>query len=372
MSTSDIDLMLAEKGNPCVSIVISTHQYTKDRMQNPELIQKAILKARKQLANSAWPKEKVRQLENRFNLILERIDFIRLQEGLAIFISPNILKVYLLPFPVKEKVIVGHSFEIRDLVYYAQFLRPYYLLAVSKKKTRLFKGTGRDLQELTNDDFPRDYVEEYEYARPSLGSPSSPSLKAFEKDKSVVQETRLKSFLKSADQTLDKYLKGDALLFVAGVAEETASFEKVTQHLEKLAGKIDGNYDFDAIHPLAETAWKKMKDVVRASNEELLVRLQDEIGRKLAAVGIRHAWTAANEGKGLILLLEKDYDVMAYHYPDDRSEIFLSSPGGKTEVIVDAADDLIEIVREKGGAVVIVENGELDKFQHVALLLRYE
>ncbi|MEX1238930.1 MAG: hypothetical protein WEB30_04405 [Cyclobacteriaceae bacterium] len=371
MNTSDIDLMLSEKGNPCISMIIPTHRYTRDRMQNPELIEKAIQKARKLLADSTWPKEKIRQLENKFELILQRIDLIRLQEGLAIFISPNTLKVHLLPFPVKEKVVVGQKFEMRNLFYFAQFLQPYYLLVVSKKRIRLLKGTGGDLQELTNDDFPRQYVEEYEYAPPSIGSSSSAGLKAFERDKSIVQETRLKSFLRRADQILNKYLKEDTLLFVAGVEEELVSFEQVSHHLNHLAGRIPGNYDFNAIHPLAEIAWKKMKEVVRASNKELLMELQEEIGTKMAAVGIRNVWHAAMEGKGLALLLEKDYEVIAYRNREDKSEIFLTAAGEKSEIVVDAAGELIEMVREKGGKVVILENGELEEYQNIAMILRY-
>lgn len=371
MNTSDIDLMLAEKGNPCISIVIPTHQYTRDRMQNPALIEKAIQKAKMFLANSAWPKEKIAQLESRFDSVLENIDYIRLQEGLAIFISPNVSQIHLLPFQVKEKVVVGQKFELRDLIYYAQFLNPYFVLAVSKKKVRLFKGTGRDLQEVTNNDFPRSYVEEYEYERPAIASSASTSLKAFERDKSIVQEMRIKHFFKDADETLSRYLKDDTRLFVAGVQEELANFQAISHHIENLTGKIEGNYDFDAIHPLAETAWKKMKEAIHESHKHLLAKANEDVGRNMVAEGIVNVWRAAVLGQGLTLLVEKDYGVMAYHHPENNAEIHLTPPAARHEILVNAADALIEIVREKGGKIVILENGELEALGHVAMFLRY-
>lgn len=371
MNTSDIDMMLAEKGNPCISIVIPTARFTRERMQNPELIERALLRAKQLLTNSAWPTDKIMALNAKLDSMLDKIGYIRFQEGLAIFISPNVFKITLLPFPVKEKVILGKTFEIRDLIYFGQFLKPYYLLTISKKRVRLFKGSGHDLQEIINNDFPKQYIEEYEYARPSIGSSSS-ALKDFERDKSILQETRQKSFFKQADDTLIKYIREDTPLFVAGVGEELANFEHVTHHVKNIAGKIAGNYDIDAVHPLAESAWKQIKEIVKASHDELLLKLHEDVGKRLAVDGIRDVWKAAKEGKGLTLLLEKDYQVTAYRDPLSDSNIYLTPPVGKYEVITDAADDVIEVVKEKGGNVVIVENGELKNFERVAMILRYQ
>jgi hypothetical protein len=371
MYTSDIDLMLAEKGNPCLSIVIPTNRYSQGRMQNSQLIEKAVQRAKKLLANGAWPKDNIRQLETKLNVILERIDEIRLLEGLAIFISPHISKIYLLPFAVKDKVMLSKHFEIRDILYFSQFLKLYYLLAISKKRVRLFKGSGQDLQEIKNNDFPKQYQEEYEYDRPSIGSSSSTSLKGFERDKSMVQETRMESFFKQADETLIKYLKEDMPLFVAGVNEEIINYEHISHHTKQIAGKIPGNYDIDAVHPLAEEAWNQIKAHVKASHAELLFRLQEGFGKQLAVDGIRNVWKAAKEGKGLTLLIEKDYQVTVYHDPLKDSQISLTPPVEKHNIIVDAADDVIEIVKEKGGNIVIVENGDLKSFDHIAMILRY-
>lgn len=371
MNQSDIERMLNEKGNPCISIILPTARYTRARMQNPELIQKAILKAGSLLTHSAWPKDQVINLQSKLQSLLDKIDYMRLQDGLAIFISPNIFRIHLLPFSVKEKVILGRRFEIRDLLYFAQVLKPYYLLAISKKRARLFKGSGRDLQEIINSDFPKKYTEEYEYARPSIGSSSSPGLKAFERDKSVMEDTRTKAFFRQADDTLKKYLTDEVPLFIAGVEEELVDFELLTRHAKKIAGRITGNYDIDAVHPLAETAWKRIIEHETSAHQKLLNKFEEGIGTRLAVDGIRDVWRSAKEGKGLVLLLEKDYLQRAYLKPGNDSHLFLTPPPDPYEIIPDAADDVIQIVREKGGDVAILENGALRKFQHIALLLRY-
>lgn len=371
MNKPDLDMLFSEKGNPCLSLLIPTHRYTRARIQNPELIKQAISKAKELLYHSAWPKDKIKDMESKLDSTFEKIDYIRMQEGLAIYISANICKIFLLPFPIKEKVMLGKTFEVRDIIYFSQFLKPYLLLAISKKIVRLFKGTGRDLQEVRNNDFPKKYIEEYEYEHPSIGSSSSSSLKAFERDKSVLREIRITDFLRQTDGLLNKYLKSDSLLFVAGVEEQIVNFRKITNHIKNMAGSVEGNYDVDALHPLAETAWKKIQEDVRHHHRQFLIKLQEDIGKKLAIDGIRDVWQAAQEGKGNILLLEKDYQVTGYINQTNTAQLFLKPPVGQYDIITDAADDVIEIVKEKGGQIVIVENGFLGDFGHVALLLRY-
>jgi hypothetical protein len=371
MNHQDLALMLAENGKPCISIIVPTAKYGRARTQNPDLIEKAIKRAKQLLEHSAWPKESKDQVAHKLEILQEKIDFVRLQEGLAVFLSPDFLKIQLLPFQVKEKIILAGRFELRDLIYFDQFLQSYFLLALSKKRVRLFKGSGHDLQEIINSDFPKKYVEEYEYERPSIGSSSSSSLKSFERDKSALEDIRISDFFRHADHSLTKYIKDKDYLFVAGVEEELADFDRITRHLPNVAGKIPGNYDVDAVHPLAQTAWNIMKEKVRTTQSKLLERLDEDMGRDLALDGIRNVWQAAREGKGRILFVEKDYHEVGYVHPSEPDHLFLTPPISDYEIISDVANDIIRIVQEKGGEVKIMENGDLKDHDHIAMLLRY-
>lgn len=371
MNIADREQILAQRGNLCVTIIIPTHGHNVQRIQNQKTIEKTFLKVKEQLLAANWPKQSKDRVSDRLDAILGTIDYLRLQDGLAIFVSPKISQFFLLPFRVSEKIAIDDNFEIRDLFYYQQFLKPYCLLALSKKKIRLFRCEGKDVKEVINNDFPRPYIEEYEYAKPSIASSSSQGLKSSERDKSILKESREMAFLLQADKVLDSYLRTDLPLLIAGTREILANFQDVTHHADRVMGSMTGSYDYDALYPLAQAAWEKMEEYVKESHRRTLLQLQEARGKNLVAEGLREVWRAANEGKGLTLILERDYKAAAWVDPEDNAKIYLKAPASGSRALADAVDELIEIVSEKKGNIIMVENGSMKDQGPVAMLLRY-
>ncbi|RUR72861.1 hypothetical protein ACF3DV_16830 [Chlorogloeopsis fritschii PCC 9212] len=77
----------------------------------------------------------------------------------------------------------------------------------------------------------------------------------------------------------------------------------------------------------------------------------------------------AQEGRGKLLLIEKNYHVPAIVTEDGRLELVDHSGG--IEVMDDTVDEIIEVVLAKGGKVAIVDDGALSEHQNIALILRY-
>ncbi len=371
MSISDLQQLASEKGKICISILLPTDRHTRERQQNPTIVLKAIQKAKALVDSSGAEKETITMLVSKLAAIEKQIDYLRLQEGLGIFISENVSSAIPFPITVKEKIIVEKKFALHDLFYLAQFIQPYYLLAISKKRVPLYRGEGRHLQEIRNDDFPTYYKDDYEYAYPSLGSSTGPGLKNVEGDKSIVAEGRQITFIKQVDRTLQKYLKSSMPLIVAGVDEELANFSHATLHSRNIIGSIKGNYAVDALHLLSEIAWRKVNEHILKSHDAIIKKLDEDIGNKMAIDGVRDVWATAKLGKGLTLLVEKDYHAVGYVDPSNEVKLYLNPPLMKHQVITDAVEEIISTVIEKKGDVVVVENGMLEEHERIALLLRY-
>ena len=86
--------------------------------------------------------------------------------------------------------------------------------------------------------------------------------------------------------------------------------------------------------------------------------------------GLRDAWKDANEGKGHLLAVEKDYHCQGYQLPN-QTNLLLQPPHKPYTVILDAVNVLIETVSRKNGKIVFVDNGQLKSLGHLALLSRY-
>jgi hypothetical protein len=370
MSTSDLQQLASEKGKVCISILLPTDRHTRERQQNPTIVLKAIQKA-KALLDSIGTEGDIEFLRSKLDAIEKQIDYVRLQEGLGIFVSQNISKVFLFPISVKEKIIVETKFALHDLYYLHQFIQPYYLLAISKKRVPLYRGEGRHLQEIRNDDFPTYFKDEYEYAYPSLGSSTGPGLQNVEGDKSIIAEGRQITFIKQVDRTLEKYLKTSRPLIVAGVDEELANFSHTTLHAKNIIGLINGNYAIDALHLLSEIAWRKVNEHILKSHDAIVKKLEEDIGKKMAVGGVRDVWAMAKLGKALVIVVEKDYHSGGYVDPSNEVKLYLNPPIAKHQEIADAVEEIISTAIEKKGNIVVVENGKLEKFGRIAVLLRY-
>ena len=165
----EIKDMVKEKGSTCVSIIVPTHRLGQDRLSDIKEVQRAILVAKQSISI-----EEVKILSG-IDDLFEQIDFSRNKEGIGIFVSPHIKKLVRFPFPVTTKIIVDKLFHLADLLYLENYSVPYYLVEISGKEIRLFRGVMDHLQEIIDGNFRIKIVDDYEYSKPSQSSSTAGS-----------------------------------------------------------------------------------------------------------------------------------------------------------------------------------------------------
>lgn len=371
LSGSDLQAMQEEKGNICVSVVVPTHRLSPERRTDKLILEKAIDKAT-QLLYYKYPESEIKPLQQALEDMFRSIDFSRNADGIGLFLSQHIRHLVQFPFPVEEKVMVGDSFEMRDLLYKIQFSKPYLALQLNEKGARLFKGTWNELQEIKDDHFPQPFEEEYTYQPPSRSTSYSGQahVKSFEKDKSVLEDVHYKNFLRNVDKMLGSYLAGDALLFLSGVNKKIALFQDVSSPTKKIAGKITGNYNHRNQSDLADAIHTLLHSFHQQEQLRLINEFREKIGENRGVSGLQDTWSAAKEGKALLLLLEKDYRCPGFLTADEY-QLYLRPPGKLHKSVADAVDDLVETVLEKNGRVFFTDNGMLKEYNRIALITRY-
>lgn len=370
MDTTVLEELKGHVGNPCVSVIIPTHKLSPERTLDELHVTQALKKAGELVINKFGENNIGKELILKLNELASNIDYVHNDLGIGFYVSPKVSHLVRFPFPVKEKVIVGNSFEIRDIVYLEATLLEYCFFVMNEKELRLFDGTGETLRMYKNTDFPSRYIDDYEYERSSLGSSYGYGFKSTEKDKSIVNEQRYVAFLKQADQKMSKYISPHTPLIISGNSKDIGYFKKITTHSNNIIGEIQGNYLHESIQKLGVFAFQKITEYLNKEEEKLLIRFENAHGKKLAVNGIEDVWKFANDGKGLLLLVEKDYMFKGYTLPND-STLYTTPPKQQHEILEDAVDDVMEIVMNKGGKVVVMQEGRLQRFGKIALILRY-
>lgn len=364
--SSDINEMKGEKGKTCISVIVPTHRMGQDRQGDRIEIQEAITVARQEALVES------NELFDALDELFLQIDYNQNKEGIGLFVSSSIKKIVRFPFPVTKKIVVNKYFDLHDLLYFENYQAKYYLLDISRKEIHLFHGIIDHLEEIKEGIFPKIITEEYEYNKPNQSTSDAGYAheKGFEKDKSILAKIRMKNYFRQADKSLSKYLvTKETPLLLCGSQENISIYKSATKYSDNIVACMGDNYRDSNIHDLEVFAWLQIRSFLDGQKLQLIKEAKEKMGRALTAVGIKEVWKAAKAGRGLKLLVEKEYDQPAFI--TDNDILFLQHPGEKHVICPDAVNEIMTTVLEKKGTVIIVEKDILGDLQRMALILRY-
>ncbi len=361
MNRHDVKLLQAIHEYPSVSIILPTYRTAPENQKDPIRVKNLVKEAENRLLQEFTWRE-IDPLMFRLNGLVEHIDYQYTTEGLVIYANKDFARAFAQPFKPNEQVVVDETFATRNLVLALNRTQRYWLLTLSENTTRLFEGVRDSLTEITEGGFPM--------TNEGLGTPTGlPGGMGF--DRSTYRDEKNREFYSSVDAAFKEFMSDDELpLVVAGVDRNLAFFQEVSNHTSSIIGTLKGNYDYTSTHELTELVWPLVKANRTVQVEEVLSELDAAISAQRYATSITEVWHMAQEGRGSTLIVETNF-----HYPArvDETGMFLTPAEDPTVpgVIDDAVDNLIETVMSKGGKVVFVDDDVLEKYQHVAMILRY-
>ncbi len=372
MIGGEIVALLEKKKGLCVSIIVPSHRLSPERRTDKVRLDKSIQRAKRHLLDNYTP-EQTSPLIAAIDELYNQVDFNHNEEGIGLFVGPGVQQLVQFIYPVKEKVMISESFEIRDLLYQDFYSCTYFVLMLNEQEAKLFQGRLNTLSEIHDIHFPLKNEDEYEYQRPIYGSADGKSTftKAIEKDRTELEEIRYTAFLKKVAEGLNNNLTTDVPLIVTGARKNLGYFTKTTHHTEHITGLLPGNYAHLPLHELGGLIWPIMKSFLDDWKQQQIIELQEKRGAGNFLTALQDIWKAAQEGKGARLLVEKDLSIPAWLAVDNDYQLHLNTPKGKHRILPDVINSLMETVLAKHGEVVILENGSLENFQRMLLVTRY-
>jgi hypothetical protein len=360
MNHTDLQVLQAQHGYPAISIMLPTHRTSPNNLQDPIRVKNLVNTAGKQLA-AQLPQREAEPVLSRLEALVDDIDYRYVSEGLALFANADFAAKFQLPFAVKERVVIGETFAIRDLVFALNRSPRYWVLVLSAQSTRLYAATRDTLEEYVQGGFPM--------RREGPGA-TTPLPGGFGVRKAAYADERQRQFFRQVDAAMHPPLAGDPLpLIVAGITRYLAFYQEVSQHAQYLTATLAGNHDKTPVHKLARQAWPLMQAYLAGRREIALQALEGAVSARQYASGIDEVGRMAQDGRGAVLLVEE-----GFHPPvqvDHQDGSLLAVEASASEPAEDAVDTIVETVLKMHGQVVFVDDGRLEKHQRIALIVRY-
>ncbi|WP_353931236.1 hypothetical protein WJM97_01090 [Okeanomitos corallinicola TIOX110] len=162
MTSLSIDALktLAENPQtPSLSIYLPTKKAGAEIRQNPIRFKNLIKEAQENLeAMGLRHTEAINFLQPAMELAQD--DFWEHQDqGLVIFISPNLFRYYCLPTEFPELVVVSEQFHLKPLLHFINNEGKFFVLALSQKDVKFFVGTAHNLNEIEVENMPHSLQE---------------------------------------------------------------------------------------------------------------------------------------------------------------------------------------------------------------------
>jgi len=361
MNQHEIRLLQNNVSAPALTITMPTHRTFPENRQDPirlkNLVEQAAVRLRQEFSKS-----EVEPLLLKLETLVGQLDYRYTLAGLALFVNREVAHAVQLPFSLKECVSVGETFLTRDLIFAMNRTPRYWVLVLSEKPTRLYEGTRDVLMEIQEGGFPVTH----EGAGGEQPLPGGFGIK-----KSAYRDERHRQFFRQVDRALAPFLKDDPLpLMVVGVERYLAFFAEVTNHKDSILTTLTGSHDKTYLHELSKLVWPLVKDALAEQRQQVLSDFDQAVGEKKVASTIGEVWQMASEGRGHLLLVEE-----SFRYPANTDQagrhLFPAGESAGGEKMDDAVDIIIDMVLSKQGKVVFMENGQLAKYQRIALILRY-
>lgn len=361
MNQHDLRLLQQIRGYPAITITLPTHRTAPENQQDAIRVKNLVKQAADRLL-AEFTKRQVEPVLMRLEKLAESIDYRSTLDGLALFVNPDFARAVTLPFTLKERVAIDETFFTRDLVYAMNRTPRYWVLVLSEKPTRLYEATRDDLVELKEGGFP--------ITHEGPGG-EQPLPGGYGVRKSAIRDEYHRKFFRQVDAALKPYLAEEGLpLVVVGVDRYLSFFNEVSDHKQAVLATLKGSHDKTTPHELGKLVWSLVQARLAEQRSQVFSDLAAAVKERKFVSTVGEVWRAAKEGRGRLLLVEEDF-----HFParlDESGDHLLpaedvNAPG----VIDDGVDEIIEMVLNKQGRVVFVDNGTLETHSRIALILRF-
>jgi hypothetical protein len=285
---------MAPLEGPCLTIIQPLRDEYSQVTKPETRVAAALREAERLLREEAKLNEEERTAMLRpFRKILRNLDWKGRTGSLLLFRARDYARAAFVPESLEARVRMGNEFLILPLLPALSVPRSYWLLALSLKGVKLFRGSGDDLRAVELPprvarglaEFGDFEIPDHNLEARSAAGPSSGRMRAVRFGTSKSHETRrakLHDFFRGVDRAIAPILSLEPLpLILAAVGEEMAIYRGVNTWPELLADGIHGNPDALGVSELLEKSARILEGYGEARTLRACKEMNDAAGRGL-------------------------------------------------------------------------------------------
>lgn len=348
-------------GKGCVTLTMNTHRTLPDNQQDPILLKKLLKEASEKLGGSTDGATAMKAAENLYRAASE-VDFWNNLDSLVILANADFAGTVRLPIEVADRVVVDDRFATKDLIRAIQQEFSYYILVLSRNEARLLEAFDDRLTGEAGGAFPMNnplYTEDHVKLTNRHG-----------------QDDLVTEFFNNVDKALWQTIKDDIRPVI--LATERRNYDyymEVADRPELIIGFVKRNGEDQPAPQIVENAWREASEILRNANEARLGELETALGAGLLVWDYSEIWNALAEGRGRTLFVRKGLRLPARIVRNpDASWSVLPVPADEASgegVSDDVVDDMVSLTLDAGGDTVFTDGDRLDRWNGLALVLRY-
>ncbi len=283
---------------------------------------------------------KAGELTGKLYHFLETLNYAK-QKSILIILGDQLEKAIYFNEPVVEKIQVSDVFDAEDLYLEQEPAFNFLLLLLSANSAKLFLG-----------DVKLDHLDPVPIPGEALERDLPERISNFS-DMDERKQITIKKFFRQIDESLSQVLKSHPFpLILACTNKSKGYFNEISSNREKISEFLEGNYEDATESELLVLLQPALERLQKEQQLKLINQLEEAHNRHEAVEGIHEVLNAAKEGKGRMLLIEKDYKELI---------------GGRDLVPLTIAQ-----VMSYGGEVKFLTKGILMNHSPVSMILKYK
>jgi Bacterial archaeo-eukaryotic release factor family 3 len=285
ISKDQLHELLQEAPGPCVSIFMPTHRSGAQTLQDPIRLKNLLRQVTQDLTATDLPAAEINTLLKPVINLLDDHHFWQHQsDGLAMFLSPQLFRLFRLPADFQQLTIVADRFQLKPILPLFTGDGRFYVLSLSQNHVRLFLATRDKISEQRLEGIPASIGEaltsgpsemQLQYHTASAEGAGHRHLTAIYhgREVDIASESNLQQYFRQIDRGVcDLFKEEQVPLILATVEYLVPIYREINHHALLLDEFVRGNPDLLKLEELHSQAWAIAKLYFQKTQEQVVAQ----------------------------------------------------------------------------------------------------